>query len=263
MGWVIWVTSNSKAEYIEAIDERVVKDMSEIIRGRCCILYGDWGTGKTWAIVHSSALKKGVVLDLENRYEETFRAHPDLKINAYYMGYKPVSLPPNVTLVDKPTLNCYVVVTAYDDNYNFDKIATFNNIIKVLKYIYKIPNLKFVGIDGISDLRRMARDKYEHEISKTAYGPQAWGVINRYVQDVVYPLLNRARISDWQVVMTSHFGWQYTAEGQKVAQIIDTKEYILNNVDEIIEFRRKGLYYYYRKEKSPVGVTGWEAIRIE
>jgi len=239
------------------------------------LLVGDAGSGKTWYGLNHPEREKAFYLDLEHRYQETLKFHPEIRLPEFMLKdiawgaglggrWKSDNAKSNVpgTWVETKWQTCamervipgtYTNALIYTKDNDIDHIKTWDNVDKLLSRAIKT-GVKLIVIDGIQDLRRMATDKYEIESGKTAYGQQAWSKINSMVKQLLYRAFNFARINNIQVLITTHYAPEFTDQGERTGKVyVDAKDYIVDRVDEVLGFKRDGMTFTIRRGKSPKG----------
>jgi hypothetical protein len=213
-------------------------NLKDYYSARITIVGGKDGSGKTLFCFHHPLSKKGFYLDLENRYKDILKTHPLITKEQYS--------------------NCQEL----DKNYDVDNIKTFKKIFATVTKLINNPDIELIVIDGISDLRRYAADKYCVENKAEAvYGPGPWGVVNNEVKKVLYRLFNYARVKEKMVVCTAWITDEYDENNKKTGKTsFDVKEFISSRADETIALKRTGTRFFIRSGKSPLGPTNWEDI---
>ena len=184
---------------------------------------------------------KGVFFDLEGRrYETTLKFHP---------------------LVDPAQV---VDVTQFTEDYADDPIRTFEVLVESIRKEITSKKYELIVIDGISDIRRMAADKWcvdhNRERPKTAGD---WNQINMDTKDVIFRVFNYARVLKKYVVVTSLITDEYRKGEATGRKIPDCKEYIMARADEVFYTKSEDLRFYVRRKKSPRGPTDWIDITEE
>lgn len=224
------------------------------------LLVGDAGSGKTFFALNHPDREKGFFLDLEHRYQETMKFHPEIPVKQLILNSeqkwgvmdeknkKFVECPPNKVILGTYT-NCLV----YTKDFDVDPVKTFDCVDSFVKRAIS-SGVKLLVIDGVQDLRRMATEKYEAESGKTAYGMQAFGKINSMVKTLLYRAFNFARLNNIQVLITTHYAPEYNETGDRTGKVyVDAKDYIVDRVDEILGFKRSESEFTIRRGKSPKG----------
>lgn len=208
----------------------------EYYSSRITIVGGKDGTGKTLYCFNHPLAKKGYFLDLENRYPDILKHHP--------------------LITSKQHTNCLVLAK----DYSVDPLKSFAKISKVITKLINTPSVELIVLDGISDLRRYAADKYIAESKAEAvYGANAWGIVNNDVKRVLYRLFNFARAKKKTVICTAWLVDEFDATDKRTGkQIFDVKPFISSRVDETIALKRSGVKFFIRRGKSPLGPTQWE-----
>lgn len=204
------------------------------------LVVGEPGSGKTWYCLHHPKRLKGLYLDLEDRYTEIFKHNPEL--------------------ADTPYTNCVKITKDFD----VDDVATFEEVSKQLQDAYE-RGVEMIVLDGISDLRRMAVDKWCQENERKHPTNQGdWGQVNNLVKKVLFRLFNYARLRDIDIVMTAWLVPQYTPDGNPTGKKEpDVKEFIVAKVDEIILLTRSNTVFSIKRGKSPRGPTDTEDWNFE
>lgn len=209
---------------------------SEYYSSRITIVGGNDGSGKTLFCMHHPLASKGYFLDLENRYADILVQHP--------------------LITKKQYSNCLVL----DKNFDVDPLKSFAKITKIITKLINTPSVELIVIDGISDLRRYAADKYLAETKAEAvYGANAWGIVNNSVKKILYRLFNFARAKKKTVICTSWLTPEFDKMDKRTGKMLfDVKPFISSRVDETIALKRSGVNFYIRRGKSPLGPTVYE-----
>lgn len=210
-------------------------DISEFCRCDTTLLVGEPSAGKTFFCLHHPLAKDAVFFDLENRYPETLRFVKD------------------VTIRPEQIINCVKYTKDLDQDY----VASFEFLqAEISKHIMN-PKIKLIVIDGISDLRNMAAEKWKKDNKKdTIFPTTKWGDINNKVKEIVFRVINFAKVYQRQCIFTAWFTEQYDKDGNKLdKKAIDVKEFIVARLDEVMFLRREGLDFFIKRHKSPAGPT--------
>ena len=253
---------------------------SDMYSAQIVLCVGDAGTGKTFYAMNHYLRTNGFFLDLEHRYTETLKHHPEIDLleitehvidkTAVYgvyrnkwdgktLSWELVEKLPAGKVVPNSYCNCLV----YDKDYNVDRSKSYERLQTMVNNAIKC-GIRLIVVDGIEDVRRMAMEKYEEDTKKNAYGFQAWGIINDMVKRLLFRIFNYARLNDTKVVLTTHFQRVYTPNGEPTAEVeINAKDYITDRVDEILAFKRTGTDFYYKRGKSPKGPSDLIEWRLE
>lgn len=205
---------------------------------RITMVSAEDGGGKSSFCLDHPLRKHGYYLDLENKYLDMFEVKGQL-------------------LSDNQYTNCLIL----DKKFKTDRIKTFENVRTEIQKLFRRKDIKLIVIDGISDIRRMAKDKWlaEHPKRKSPTKFE-YSAINQDVRDLLYPLINYARMMrSVQIVFTS---WLIPEFDEKKDQytgkmIPDVKPFITSRIDEILAVQRKGLRFFIKRNKSPRGPTDW------
>lgn len=203
------------------------------------VIAGDVGSGKTYLSMRHPFASRGLFFDVEDRYATTLRYNKLI-----------------------PVENC-IQCLQYDSNYDIDAAKTFDYIKEQVRKYLQGSEYPLVVLDGVSDLRRMAVEKWL-QLNPNRKRPQNagdWSEINDMVKEVVFRLFNYARVTKRYVVLTAWTVDEYDEKGVKTGKkTLDCKEFILARADEIILTKRVGTQYYARRAKSPRGASEWVDI---
>ena len=211
-------------------------DLSNYYSARITIVGGKDGSGKTLFCFNHPLAKKGFFIDLENRYKDILKYHPLITKEQYS--------------------NCLIL----DKNYDVDNVKSFKKIFATVTKLINNPKIELIVIDGISDLRKYAADKYCQENDKSAvFGPGPWGEVNNEVKKVLYRLFNYARVMGKTVILTAWIVNDYDEKNMKTGKTsFDVKPFISSRVDETISVKRVGMKFFIKRNKSPLGPSNWE-----
>lgn len=121
-------------------------------------------------------------------------------------------------------------------------------------------NLKLIVIDGISDLRKLARDEWNSTPgNKKASGKNkhAWEMINNRVRGIINPLVNYGLYYSVHVFMTAEMKDNYEND-IKTGREPDIKEWMEHDIDCLIEMKKdKGTEHYHCIcDKAPMWSSG-------
>jgi hypothetical protein len=210
---------------------------------RVALVVGDSGHGKSWYVLHDPDRASAFYLDLEDRYDELAEFHPWINDLAFS--------------------NCLRYTPAKDD----DPIATWNAMnAEVTRCIREKTPL--VVLDGISDLRRMAKEKWIADHGGKEPGPipgagsKNWATINDMVRRVLFRLFNAARINKTRVTCTVLWADEYKKNEATGRRIPDVKPWVIVRTSEVILVRRQVTEFEIRRTKSPRGPCGWESWNL-
>lgn len=202
------------------------------------ILTSEAGCGKSFQAMQWEEDIK--ILDLENRLEE--------KKNRFF----------------KDKLIEIVPLMKYDKDYMVDEVGSFNGFVLEVHNILKSEPPRTLIIDGIGELRDFAHSKWAQDKGrKKAANPGDWEAVNDLVRETLFPIINFARIKNFNVLFTSQLKDDYTVieqDGKRVSskcgRIPAHKEWIGYNVDLLVDLSINKKMGTYQAEiiKSPVGI---------
>jgi hypothetical protein len=222
--------------------------LSEIYSVDTTLVVGDNGSGKTTFCLNHPKRSEGVYIDLEDRYAKLLKAK----------GISDLIEADSIESITKGTfISCRVI----NDDYQVDHPRTFSVLQNVVKKLVLNVEPELIVIDGVSDLRRMATDKYTAETNKKAFTEMQWGQINDMVKEIIFPLINYCSINDKYLILTTL--WEDEYEGRVVVgKKIAAKEYITSNINQIVYLEKRGVTFYIERGKSwypptePIEITG-------
>ena len=212
--------------------ETPIDIVKEFYANQITLVVGETGSGKSWYAWNHPLKQAGFYLDLEDRYKEMSKHAPQAE-------------PPFWE-------NC----KKYTADYSSDPIATFDCVKEKVDQLISENEHSLYVIDGVSDLRRMAQEKWEAVNNKQAYGMAAWGEINEWVKKILFRMFNFCRIEERVLVITAWIVPEYNKQGERTGkQTIDLKEFITAQTDAIIAVKREGARYFIRRAKAPQRAT--------
>jgi hypothetical protein len=207
------------------------------------IFVGDWGSGKTFLAMHHPLAAEGIYIDMEGRrYETMLKYHPNIKLGK--------------------VVNMLQVKKDFAD----DALKTFDELNKLLSIIVTEQKYKLVVVDGISDIRPFAVDKWCAEKKPKRIRPANagdWGEVNDMVRDVIFRIFNYARAAGKTLICTALLADEYDEKGNRMAtKKPDVKDFVMARADEVIYLKCEAAQYYALRQKSPRGATLWVPITI-
>lgn len=189
------------------------------------IICGDPGCGKTYYCMNHPAIPEEdhLIIDMEDRWQETLTIHCAETQSQFYV-FRPLAI---------------------DDNMEKDAVTTLKNLnsqITLLGKEAKAGKIKKVVIfDGISDLKKMAYDRWitENPGRKRPSNPGDWSAINEMVREILERLCIYARIYRCHLIFTCLMADEYEtgddAMGKKTGRrLLDAPEFIKGQVDQIL-----------------------------
>ncbi len=204
------------------------------------ILAAEPGKGKTW---QSMQFEEPILyLDMENRTQKT------------------------LDIFFKDRIITLKKCMAFTKDYKEDHVKTLENFEHEIKELKEICT---IVIDGISELRDYAVTKWAKDNNrKRPVNPGDWEEINNIVRDLLFPLVNRCRVENINLVMTAQFKDDYETierevrdgnriivkkESVKKGRIPALKEWQSYNADILIELQYRKPNYWMICHKSLVG----------
>ena len=150
----------------------------------------------------------------------------------------------------------YSMIEKFDDNFLEDPIATLAALELEIHSIIHKSKYKNVVLDGVSDIRKFARDEWIYKDNQVRIRQQqkpregisgdnlaAWQDINDRVKSLLRPLINWGNVTRNNVFFTAQLKDNYINK-QKVGKAINVGEWCEYDVDAKFEFSRPSLDQY-------------------
>jgi hypothetical protein len=150
----------------------------------------------------------------------------------------------------------YTIIEKFDDNFMSDPIATLAALELAIHEITHSNKWKNVVVDGVSDIRKFAKDEWIYKDNQDRVRKQlkpregisgdnlaAWQDINDRVQQLLQPLINWGNVTRSNVFFTAQLKDKYSGK-QKVGKEINIGEWCEYKVDAKFEFSRPDLERY-------------------
>jgi len=198
------------------------------------IFAGDPGAGKTFSVL--SFPDPILILDLENRAEW----------NLFYWGFKEVEIRSVLEMAEKSVkLGSRTIMAGMPH-----PLKTLHRLEReIAKVVSEMKEGKWatVVIDSISDIRDWAAIEAEAKgiaLWNPKTGPVGWRYPNERTREILFPLIHTSRKLAKEgkyvnVIFTVWLKDEYDESGKRIGKTLDTKEFVLYNVDWVIWMERR------------------------
>ena len=222
--------------------------------GKIIILAGREGTGKTYALlaIMNTILKQKpeqrcVLIDTEHKANLVKDLHfPDLAVDIEQCQQFKIDIT--------------------EGKADLDELGTLNAIreakVNAIKAAFS-GKVAAIALDSIVGLRTpLCQHEWEMENKKKAFSPNSWMEINLKQREIIYPLMNIAKLTDVDVIITAEIGDRYEVIDKKtgvsviVGEELKLKDWASFQAVYIFELRKdtkKGEYNIICT-KSPRGM---------
>lgn len=152
----------------------------------------------------------------------------------------------------------YDNLTAITDEYKNNPNEILKSCEKWRDKVIKDKTLKLIVIDGISDLRRFARDEWDanpNNRKATGKNIHAWEMINNRVRGIINPIINYGLFMGVHVFLTTQMKDIYENDIKRGKEP-DIKEWLQYDCECLIQLHKTGDKYTCSCDKAPMWSQG-------